>query len=180
MDRESWQFINTFAPWLSALGTLGAVVVSLWLAHRRMSIRLKVSAGHRITVGQGIKPYPEHLLISVVNDSVRKARLAGIGWKIGWIKKRYAVQNTDINLYSIRIPVDLDESEEAKFFIPLKGEADWLNNFARDLLGQWPRLNCRSIKIQAWTSVGKTFESRIEAGLRQRILEAYFNAQNKK
>ncbi|HQM44154.1 MAG TPA: hypothetical protein PLI72_10475 [Smithellaceae bacterium] len=178
MDRESWQFINTFAPWLSALGTLGVVVVSLWLAFRGMPTRIKVSAGNRIIVG-GIRPYPDYLVISIVNVGQRKVRITGIGWKIGWFKKSYAMQNPDINPFSSSIPVDLDESQEAKFLIPLKGEADWLNNFAHDFLGKRPRLNCSSIKIQAWTSVGKVFESRIEAGLRKKILEAYLE-QNKK
>jgi len=32
MNRETWQFINTFAPWFSALGTIFAVIISLRLA----------------------------------------------------------------------------------------------------------------------------------------------------
>lgn len=60
MDVEFWKFINTFAPWLSALGTIAAVVVSLYLARRDKSIRLEVSAGHRLLATPGVKgPYPD-------------------------------------------------------------------------------------------------------------------------
>jgi hypothetical protein len=31
-DRETWTFVNSFAPWLSAIGTLAAVITSLYLA----------------------------------------------------------------------------------------------------------------------------------------------------
>jgi hypothetical protein len=47
MDRETWRFINTFAPWLSAVGTLVAVAVSLYLARKSNRIELEVSAGLR-------------------------------------------------------------------------------------------------------------------------------------
>jgi len=31
MDTVMWELINTFAPWFSAIGTISAVVVSLYL-----------------------------------------------------------------------------------------------------------------------------------------------------
>jgi hypothetical protein len=175
MDKETWLFVNTFAPWLSALGTLGVVVLSLWLARRGSPILLKVRAGHRLLAGQGMDHIPEYLFIGVVNVGIRKARITGVGWKIGWLKKQHAIQMLDNNLFSSSIPVDLDESQEAQFLISLQG-TNWLNSFASDFIGKWPRLNCRSLKIQVWTSVGKVFESRIESGLRQKILEAYYIA----
>jgi hypothetical protein len=41
-DTETWKFINTFAPWVSAIGTIAAVITSLYLAIRDYKIRLKV------------------------------------------------------------------------------------------------------------------------------------------
>ena len=34
MDRATWQFINSFSSWLSAIGTVAAVIVALYLARR--------------------------------------------------------------------------------------------------------------------------------------------------
>jgi hypothetical protein len=47
MDQETWRFINTFAPWLSAIGTLTAVAVSLYLARRSDRQKLEVRVGLR-------------------------------------------------------------------------------------------------------------------------------------
>src|SRR5688572_19989531 len=44
--RKTWEFINTFANWPSAIGTLAAVGVALYLAFRERRISLKLSAGH--------------------------------------------------------------------------------------------------------------------------------------
>ena len=43
-DRETWLFINGFAPWLAALGTLLAVIVSLHLARRASRLDIRVFA----------------------------------------------------------------------------------------------------------------------------------------
>ena len=66
MSQKTWRFINTFAPWLSALGTITAVLVALYLARMDRRIQLEVSAGHRITLHLASPgPPPEYLLLGV-------------------------------------------------------------------------------------------------------------------
>ncbi len=48
--QDTWEFINSFADWFSAVGTFAAVIVALLLAMRDRTIRLEVSAGHRLIV----------------------------------------------------------------------------------------------------------------------------------
>lgn len=172
-NQETWKFVNTFAPWLSAIGTLSAVTLSLYLARRDKNIRLKVSAGHRIIVGPGSQePYPEYLSIHVVNVGHRDAQIINIGWKVGILQKRYAVQSTVQDRISSSIPVRLKDGEEAKFLIPLNAETDWLREFGNKMLHPFPWLQAYSIRIQAFTSVGGIFEAPIEKTLRRKILEA--------
>jgi len=42
MDRYTWEFINSFAPWVAGIGSILAVIVSLYLALKYQGIRLKV------------------------------------------------------------------------------------------------------------------------------------------
>ena len=89
-----------------------------------------VSAGHRIIVGPGSQePYPEYLSICIVNIGHRDAQIINIGWKVGIVKKRYAVQSTINDGMSSTIPVRLKDGEEAKFLIPLNKETNWLRDF---------------------------------------------------
>ena len=48
-DRETWLFINSFAPWLAALGTVAAVIVALYLARRASRLDIRVfGQNHRL------------------------------------------------------------------------------------------------------------------------------------
>ncbi len=58
-DRSLWLFINSFAGWLSALGTIAAVIVALYLARRDSRIRLKVVVGLRLLLQRDAAERPE-------------------------------------------------------------------------------------------------------------------------
>ena len=76
MSQEVWLFINSFAPWLSAVGTIAAVMATVYFAWRTHRIRLEVSAGHRLLVGPGSsQPFPELLAIRVVNTGYRNVNI---------------------------------------------------------------------------------------------------------
>lgn len=52
MTMADWKFINTFAPWFSAIGTFLAVVVSLYLAHASRRQKMKASASIMLMITQ--------------------------------------------------------------------------------------------------------------------------------
>jgi len=94
-NKETWQFINTFAPWLSAIGTFAAVLVSLYLARQASMLNLNITAGHRVILTPGKKgPYPEFISISIINTGNRDLQITDIGWKVGFFKKKrqHAIQ----------------------------------------------------------------------------------------
>lgn len=164
---ETWEFINSFAPWFSAFGTLAAVVVSLKLATRDRNIRLRVSAGHRLLITPGVDERPEYLCIHVVNLGHRDAQLTSIGWKAGIFNKRYAVQTLTPDGISSSVPIRLKDGEEAKYFISLQN--DWLSEFSEEMLSPWPLVQKYFLKVQVFTSLGEVFESLIETNLRKKI-----------
>jgi hypothetical protein len=172
-DKETWKFINTFAPWLSAIGTTAAVWVSLYLA-RQQRMRLDVSAGHRLIFTPGQKaPHPEYLVIRIVNIGHREAQITNIGWKVGFFKKQrqYAIQVIEADGLSSSLPVWRKYGEQANYYIPLGGESKWLEDFIKDFYAHHPKSRVKHTKIQVSTSLGKTFESTIEKGLQKIILE---------
>lgn len=172
MTRETWQFVNTFAPWLSALGTLAAVIVSLYLASTRAKLKLRITAGHRVLAGLGTGFFPDYLLIEVVNVGFRTARVTSVGWKVGLLKKSHAIQVVENNEYSSPLPVDLCDGQEARYLIPFEGAGVWLNKFSNNFVGHPVRLRSLTLKLQVFTSLGKTFERRVEKNLREKIIEA--------
>jgi hypothetical protein len=56
-------------------------------------------------------------------------------------------------------------------FLQSKLSADWLNQLSNDFVGQPVRLRIRTLKLQVSTSIGKTFESKVEKNLHKKIIE---------
>ena len=172
MDVETWKFINTFAPWLSAIGTLSAVTVSLYLARAEKPMKLEVRAGHRIIIGQGQKGKPPgYLYISAINTGHRIATITNVGWRVGLFRKRHVIQLVQKDIYSSGVPVRIDDGKEAKWLIPLDQEDNWIERFSRDFLLPHPHWNLFCLRLQVHTSVGKTFESQIEKSLKEELLK---------
>jgi hypothetical protein len=152
-----------------------AVGVSLYLARQDKRVRLNITAGYRVIVSQGRqgKP-PGFMVIRIVNVGHREAQITGIGWKVGLIKKQYAQQIPMQDSISSTLPKIIRDGDEAAFYFPMEGEQRWLEGFVRKLIIPHPKWKLRNTKVAIFTSVGKTFESRIEKGLRYALL-AYIN-----
>lgn len=171
IGKAQWEMINSFANWLAAVGTVAAVIVSLYLASRNTH-KAQLSCGLRILIGPGSEePYPEYVVFRVVNHGDRLLRVTQIGWRSGLWKKRYAIQLYEETMSS-KLPVDLEHGQEAQWFIPtnVAGEP-WPSYFSRAALLPHYRLACFTLRAQAHTSIGKIFEAKPEANLRSKLLQ---------
>ena len=136
MDWD-WRFINTLAPWFSAIGTVSAVVTSLYLARRSDRQMLEVRAGLRTIAvvrggSSGVKDYPFFvrpnvfsnqpptvLMVSVTNIGRRTAHLAHIYWQVG--RGRSFDGHPPRNELSFEFPIKLADGESAFYSWPLAG-----------------------------------------------------------
>ena len=167
MDKETWRFINTFAPWLSALGTISAVIVSLYLATKNRRLDLKVTASVQTLVHAGM-PTRDYVTISVVNLGGREATIMAIGWQFGLLRKKHLFQLPGLPIFSTKLPARLRDGESANFFMPTTPEpssVEWVP-MMKQHLGRWPRLSVLSLKAEVATSVGKTFRVRVHRNVR--------------
>jgi hypothetical protein len=166
--KETWLFINTFADWFSAVGTIAAVITSLYLARAQERVKLRLYSGHRLLLATGRPDLrSEYVLVSVTNLGHRAVTITGIGWKSGIFRKKYGVQTTSSDGLSSTIPIQIADGHEAKWFIPLRKEVGWLSDFCQHfLLPSW-RIRLFSLRVQVFTSIGRTFDVRVERGLRK-------------
>lgn len=172
-ETINWPLINSFAGWLSAIGTLLAVIVSLYLARRDSRIRLKTSVGRRkiFTTGPAPPEGKDSIIIAVTNVGRRVTTVTGLFWKNRLVRNAYAMQNPGRAPLSAQIPIRLQDGDEADFTVVLKDFA--INDpavFVRML--PWPRsLTVRFLRMQLRTSTGEIFRARIEKSLRKWLLE---------
>lgn len=171
---ETWRFINSFAPWLAGIGTLAAVLTSLYLAFGRTRVRLRVSAGHRTIIWPTF-PNDEIVEIKVVNLGLCDAQVTEIVWKVGTFRKRRLVQVFNfspryrhLDDCSDSLPKRLAHGEQACYIIPFD---PWIG-FFRPHLQPHPWLWTRLLGIQVGTSVGHTIKGRVEKRLKAKILKS--------
>jgi hypothetical protein len=167
IDENIWKFINTFAPWLSALGTLAVVITSLYLAMRDRRIRLKVKAGFRriVAIGQTLNQGANVISIYVTNTGYRSVTIIGLYWKFGIFRKRIYEQTPGYDFNSSSLPVKLADGEEASYHIPEIFFKRNLTTLEQGISKEYLKLGVKFIKIGVYTTLGKTFEYTIEKGL---------------
>jgi hypothetical protein len=163
MDKDTWQFINTFAPWLSALGTIAAVIVSLYLATQDRRVRLKISASVQVLIQNDHTE--EFIGISAVNVGRRELTIKSIGWTMGIVRKRNFFQ-WGLSPHSTELPARLQDGGTAMFLIPLStADNHWVSKM-REELGEPPWLKVYFMRAHVVTSVGRNFTVRIDRSIR--------------
>jgi hypothetical protein len=178
MDQETWRFINTFAPWLAALGTFSAVVVSLYLARKSNQIELEVRAGLRnIAFIEGMpvagpppgnfQPAPLLVWVGITNLGRRSAHIVSVYWKpLPW-RKRGIVWFPPQNNYSSRFPITLDDGQSANYSSPVpEFEKSFTKHFRHEFSGFFGAIRLRLLRVGVGTSTGEVFRCKPEKELR--------------
>lgn len=169
MAKETWQFVNTFAPWLSAFGTIAAVITALWLARRADKIRLQLRVGIRmIAVQGGVGDHgKEYVWVSITNLRRRKAHITHMFWKpVPW-RKSGLIWIPPENQYSSKFPTTIDDGESANYVLPIEEFRERFEDRARELFaGLVGGIRLKTLGFCVSTSTGDTFYQRPEAELR--------------
>jgi hypothetical protein len=172
--KETWQFVNTFAPWLSAFGTIAAVITALHLARRADKIQLQLRVGIRIVAvqGGGGDHGREYVWVSITNLSRRKANITHLFWKpVPW-RKSGLIWIAPQNQYSSKFPITIDDGESANYALPVDEFRERFRDRASEMFsGFVGNVWLITLRFCASTSTGDTFYQRPEAELRALLRE---------
>jgi hypothetical protein len=171
LSEPTLRLLEVAGQWVSGVGALAAVLVSLYLARRQEAVRLRVSAGVRLSVERGSEETPEYVVIRVVNLGYRPVTVSAIGWRVGLFHKHLFYQILDGEPPSPRVPIEMAVGQEANFMILLDR---WLeaSDMAKEFGGPLAPLRAWTTKVQVVTAVGETVSKRIEKNLRKKLLGA--------
>ena len=177
MDDIAIQLWGVIGTWVAGIGTVSAVILSLWFAYHQHTIKLDVKVGHRKMVSQGSDEHPEYCMIRVVNTGFRVANITSIGWECGWLKSKQHLIQIFGTLGSANVPKVINQGEEAVFLIPFhanENDNDWIISFPKALAGDKGRIsNIKRVKAVVVTSVGQIFKARVEKSLLEVLLNSY-------
>lgn len=174
-----WKYIVDGAQIASAIGTCGAVIVSLWLANRKPRPDLRLTVGLRILLGGDLPgpPWPEFLCISVVNLGLPPATIEGFSWQPSRRAKVAGYQKVDSppHTQNPRLPLTLQHGQSAMFFIEAGENDGWFkmveqNGFFDDILLSRGLLD--GLRLHAFTSVGVVAKAQPAADVLDRLWAA--------
>jgi hypothetical protein len=164
MTPDDWRFVNTFAPWASAIGTVAAVVVALLIARRRTLVSLKIytTRHEQRSPLYPSSPAPVWFMLQAVNHGEAEAHAGLIIWSAGWLGKKQVIHEpqTYLELRGIQhdeLPKVLKFGERVTIALPLAGPPDWTGKIAAALIAGQPWWKRWPLRIGIGTSTGDTF-----------------------
>jgi hypothetical protein len=164
-----WEVIGV---WISGLGTLAAVTISMRLARRTGPV-IKASADIRVLIYQGAKPpHPEYVAIDVKNIGEREVMIEGVGWlgRAPWHRAN-AVQFVSDVPNVPRPPCKVNPGERVTFLIELDQiDGPWTLKM-RGFFGRWPALEAYFLRVSVWTPTGVRATARIGPELRKLLIK---------
>lgn len=168
-DRETWRFINSFAPWLSAIATAIAAATALYLAQWDRRIRLSVRASLRIQLiqGGGLGHGDRFVSINITNKGRRTTSVTTLGFKFPLVKPGELWLHSHLGS---TLPAKLEDGQDAAFLSPLDEFCTGLfGGFEPTYFFPFPRLRLRLARCIVATSHGKTFVCPLTPDLRKEI-----------
>lgn len=171
---EFWRFVlEQLTDWLTAIGTFGAVILTLYLARRDARVSLELAAGHRLLMPPPLGEQPEEqLMLSVVNVGRRPATIEHVGWRFGrfrWFGAQFAVQRLNFNNpIGQRVPVTLQDGERWSYLEPFDA---WAEHVTKDTLKPLTQRKARRIYFHVVTSTGVQYFEPIERSLQERLMQ---------
>ncbi|HBQ4906494.1 TPA: hypothetical protein ACJ2PF_004325 [Klebsiella pneumoniae] len=125
---------SAIGGWVSGVGALAAVITSLYIANKKVKVRLSCHVAEKVilTPGMGEENNRESgIAFEVVNLTTLPITINTIGWRFD---RRYYWHQMFGDRMSHALPKRLDYGESAFFWVSLEGKEDeWFNDFATEL-----------------------------------------------
>ena len=175
MEVTTLNILNVIGTWIAAIGTVGAVITSLWLASSNNKVKLRISANSSFLVIPGVSSHKEVCLINIANIGTRPIKINNIGWYIGKGKKKIQlIQNTNGSTTGT-IPKTLMEHEDISIDIAfINNNVNWIEDMAK--LASKHDIN--TLQIVATTNIGITFREKADSSLINSIKEKQKGLEN--
>lgn len=172
-DKDTYDLLMLAANWFAAIGTVGAVIASLYFSKRDYRRHLNITATDMHLFHDGKNEASEnnlYVIVSATNDGRRPITLEHIIWSIGFLKKRYAIQLHDYKSnISSQFPVVINDGEAVRYPLPISAFKENNMENIRSHIKRWPSLTILSLRVGFKSSTGKLHWGKPSKSLKQWI-----------
>lgn len=187
---DTWTCINSFAPWLAAVGTVGTLIGTLMIATRDRRPRVRTQnnvllTGAPIVLGPSgtatfstndMTPFFE---VQVVNIGQCPVIIDQCGWLMRLNRRQHLLIKSNrsespfVKEMQTTLPCTLKYGERARFVFDTFTLPEPNHELHGTRLRWLAWLRARSLKFQLVTSVGKSIRVRANSGIKQSVWQAY-------
>ncbi len=163
----NWEFINSFAPWVAGIGSIAAVIVSLYLASKYQSVRIKVYSNISTLFASNDQSGDQKIvLINITNIGFRPATINSITIKYGVFKKNtFLTRNVNYD-HNVNFPFEIKSGASRDLIIKLTTFEGIIVYTDADLKGLKGLVNIYSMKFIVNTTIDKKYKSRFGKSIR--------------
>lgn len=180
---NTWQCFNSFAPWLSAFGTILISGLALWLSVRDKFIRLKANySGSLIPSYDPMKLDTYAYVLDFVNIGVREVQVINFEWhfKNAPFLKRQRIfmqpyLDERVAKLCSKFPMRLSDGETARLYFA----SDFVEKLDSPERFLFPNNRMKAFfriftsEIYLCTSVGRKIKVHMKTGMRREIWKRY-------
>lgn len=178
----TWECVNSFANWLSAIGTICITGLALWLSvrDRRVNLRATLTLGLLPSSNPNLLDRPVFVL-SFTNVGPRPVTVTNHCWDLPFVMGIIFLQpymEVELGRLCSKLPIELTDGKEGHAFYPndffqkLEDPQKFL--FHTNRFVAWLRINFFQIRIT--TTAGTRPRVKIAHGVRQRLWHQYSRA----
>lgn len=176
---SDWQCINSFAPWISAIGTFAVSGIALWLSLRDRYIRLKADFSIGLVGGDDPLLIDRKVyILSFANIGSRNVTVTNYEWRVPFQRERvitFPFMDLKVAHLCSKFPIELTDGQSGNIF-----HADYffrnMNDPERFVYPRNPILAYMRIhffKMYINTSVGKKVKVNIYKAVRKSLWKEY-------
>jgi hypothetical protein len=178
-DCTTWECVNSFSNWLSAIGTVATAALALWLSvlDRRVNLRARFSLG--LVPGDDPRVLNQRVFIlEFANQGPRTVTVTSHSWRLPFVKGvifMFPNMDTPVAHLCSKMLLELTDGKEGRsiylhdHFKKLDNSENFL--FPRSRWLAWVRIWFFGLYIN--TSVGKKIRVRVSRHVRRTLWRQY-------
>jgi len=181
-DCLTWECVNSFSNWLSAVGTIATAALALWLSvrDRRVNVNAQLSVG--LVPGNDPRVIDQRVFIlEFTNEGPRPVTVTNHAWRLPFVRGViFMFPNIDTPVAHLcsRLPLELTDGKAGHTFYPIdhfsKLDEPGTVFFHRTRWRAWLRI--WFFRLYIHTSVGKTVRVRVRRQVRRTLWRQYGDA----
>jgi len=179
LSCATWECINSFAAWLSALGTILITGLALWLSVKDRMVNVKAVLSLGLVAGNDprLLDTPVYAL-SITNVGPRPVTVTNHYWYLPFVKGLVVLlpqMDPELGGLCSRLPFEITDGKEGHAFYP----CDFFSKldepekflFHKNPLTAWLRIHFFKVRIA--TTIGKRVKVTVQRPVRQKLWRTY-------